>query len=61
MLAHVDDHPVAARQGHVAVVAFHPELSGDRRLHEQWVAAVRDRPRGSQGEPVADDVLGHHA
>jgi 5'-phosphate synthase pdxT subunit len=61
LLAHVDDHPVAARQGHVTVVAFHPELSGDSRLHEQWLTGVRDRPRGSQGEPVADDVLGHHA
>jgi 5'-phosphate synthase pdxT subunit len=61
LLAHVDGHPVAARQGHVTVVAFHPELSGDFRLHEQWLAAVRDRPHGSQREPVADDVLGHHA
>lgn len=61
LLAHVDDHPVAARQGQVTVVAFHPELSRDSRVHEQWLAGVRDRTRGSQGEPVADDVLGHHA
>jgi len=61
LLAHVDDHPVAARQGNVTVVAFHPELSGDPRLHQQWLAAVPDRRPASQREPVADDVLGHHA
>ena len=61
LLAHVDDHPVAARQGNVTVVAFHPELSGDPRLHQQWLAVVPDRKPASQGEPVTDDVLGHHA
>jgi 5'-phosphate synthase pdxT subunit len=34
VLATVDGHPVAAREGKMIVAAFHPELSGERRLHE---------------------------
>jgi 5'-phosphate synthase pdxT subunit len=40
VLASLDGHPVAAAQGNVLVAAFHPELSGDRRLHERFLAAV---------------------
>ena len=43
ILASVDDHPVAARQGPITVVAFHPEISGEHRLHQQFLARVRDR------------------
>jgi 5'-phosphate synthase pdxT subunit len=41
ILAEVDGHPVAAREGNVTVVAFHPELSGERRLHERFLERVR--------------------
>jgi 5'-phosphate synthase pdxT subunit len=34
VLAAVDGHPVAVRQGNVVAISFHPELSGERRLHE---------------------------
>jgi 5'-phosphate synthase pdxT subunit len=34
VLASVDGHPVAVRQGQTIAVAFHPELTGDTRLHE---------------------------
>jgi 5'-phosphate synthase pdxT subunit len=34
VLARVDGHPVAVRQGNVVAVAFHPELAGEKRLHE---------------------------
>jgi len=34
VLARHDDAPVLARQGAVFVASFHPELSGDLRLHE---------------------------
>jgi pyridoxal 5'-phosphate synthase pdxT subunit len=34
VIGRVDGHPVAVRQGHVVAVAFHPELAGERRLHE---------------------------
>ena len=40
VLASLDGHPVAVRQGHLMAVAFHPELSGDRRLHEPFLAGV---------------------
>jgi 5'-phosphate synthase pdxT subunit len=34
VLADVDGHPVAVRQGNVVAISFHPELTGERRLHE---------------------------
>jgi 5'-phosphate synthase pdxT subunit len=34
VLARVEGHPVAVRQGNLLAVAFHPELSGETRLHE---------------------------
>lgn len=34
VLAEVDGHPVAAREGGVLAVAFHTELGSDNRLHE---------------------------
>jgi 5'-phosphate synthase pdxT subunit len=33
VLGRVDGHPVAVRQGNVLAVSFHPELSGETRLH----------------------------
>jgi 5'-phosphate synthase pdxT subunit len=38
VLATVDGHPVCARQGSVLVTAFHPELSGDGRIHESFLS-----------------------
>jgi 5'-phosphate synthase pdxT subunit len=37
VLASVDDRPVLCRQGRTLVAAFHPELSGDGRLHTFFV------------------------
>lgn len=34
------DHPVLCQQGAVVVAAFHPELSGDGRLHELFLERV---------------------
>jgi pyridoxal 5'-phosphate synthase pdxT subunit len=34
VLGRVEEHPVAIRQGNVLAVSFHPELSGDSRLHQ---------------------------
>jgi pyridoxal 5'-phosphate synthase pdxT subunit len=36
VLAEIDGHPVAVRQGNILAVAFHPELTGERRLH-RWL------------------------
>ncbi len=41
ILAEVDGHAVAARQGSIVVISFHPELSGDTRVHESFLADVR--------------------
>jgi pyridoxal 5'-phosphate synthase pdxT subunit len=36
VLASLDGHPVAVRQGNILAVAFHPELTDDRSLH-RWL------------------------
>jgi 5'-phosphate synthase pdxT subunit len=36
VLAEVDGHPVAVRQGNILAVAFHPELSEETALHK-WL------------------------
>ena len=40
VLATVDGRPVLCRQGPVLVAAFHPELSGDLRLHQRFVEGL---------------------
>jgi 5'-phosphate synthase pdxT subunit len=41
ILASVDAHPVAVRQDNLLAVAFHPELSGEARVHELFLGRVR--------------------
>jgi 5'-phosphate synthase pdxT subunit len=38
VLAQVEGHPVAVRDGRLVLVAFHPELAGDPRLHAMLMA-----------------------
>ena len=45
ILAEVEGHPVAARQGRLLAVAFHPELGTDTRLHERFLAACETAGR----------------
>lgn len=40
VLATIDDRPVACRQGPVLVTSFHPELSGDPRLHDLFLKGL---------------------
>ena len=40
VLAAVDDHPVAVRQDRLIAVSFHPELTGETRLHELLLSLV---------------------
>lgn len=40
VLAEVDGHPVAIRQGSILALAFHPELTGEDRLHRFFLATV---------------------
>jgi 5'-phosphate synthase pdxT subunit len=46
ILAAVEGHAVAARQGRVLAVAFHPELGADTRLHERFLAACNGSTSG---------------
>jgi 5'-phosphate synthase pdxT subunit len=43
VLASIDGHPVAAREGEVLAVSFHAELSSDERLHRAFVARAERR------------------
>jgi pyridoxal 5'-phosphate synthase pdxT subunit len=43
ILAEVDGHAIAAAQGDLLAVAFHPELSGETRVHEAFLARVQAR------------------
>jgi pyridoxal 5'-phosphate synthase pdxT subunit len=45
VLAEVDGHPVLAREGRLLVAAFHPELTDDTRVHEQFLNLVREGNR----------------
>ena len=47
VLGTVDEHPVAIRQGNLLAVSFHPELSGETRLHRLLLAM--DSGRGPSG------------
>jgi 5'-phosphate synthase pdxT subunit len=38
ILAEVDGHPVAAREGNMLAVAFHAELTGDDRIHRLFLS-----------------------
>jgi pyridoxal 5'-phosphate synthase pdxT subunit len=40
VLAAVDGHPIAVQQDHLLAISFHPELSGETRLHERFLALV---------------------
>jgi 5'-phosphate synthase pdxT subunit len=42
ILAEVDGRPVLARDGRFLVAAFHPELTDDTRLHDQFLEIVRE-------------------
>jgi 5'-phosphate synthase pdxT subunit len=41
VLAEIEGHPVAVRQGNMLAVAFHPELTDDERIHAWLVERVR--------------------
>ena len=40
VLARRDDDPVLVRKGHLLVATFHPELSGDHRVHQLFLEMV---------------------
>jgi 5'-phosphate synthase pdxT subunit len=46
ILARVDGHAVAARQGNLLAVAFHAELGEDDRLHRMFAMLAAERATG---------------
>jgi pyridoxal 5'-phosphate synthase pdxT subunit len=48
VLAEVEGHPIAVRQGNVLAVSFHPELNGETRLHE-WLLRRIETTTNSNG------------
>jgi 5'-phosphate synthase pdxT subunit len=46
VLAAVDGQPVAARQGTLLAISFHPELGDDDRLHRAFLEQVRAARNG---------------
>ena len=58
VLAEIDGHPVAVREGSVIACSFHPELTDDLRLHAllMAIAASRDEPaHGPAGGDAAKE------
>ncbi len=51
VLASVDEHPVAIRQGNLLALSFHPELTGETRFHA-LLLAMNDAQKGI-GQPAA--------
>jgi 5'-phosphate synthase pdxT subunit len=43
VIARHDGHPVAVRQGRILALCFHPELTGDLRLHREFVRVASTR------------------
>jgi 5'-phosphate synthase pdxT subunit len=40
VLAAVDGHPVAVREGNLLAIAFHPEIAGEDRIHELFLRSL---------------------
>jgi 5'-phosphate synthase pdxT subunit len=41
VLADVGEHPVMVRQGNILASSFHPELTGDGRIHRMLLDLIR--------------------
>lgn len=40
VLSEVDDHPVMVRQDRILATSFHPELTGDGRIHRMFLDSI---------------------
>jgi 5'-phosphate synthase pdxT subunit len=45
VVAAIDEHPVMVRQGNILAASFHPELTGDVRIHTMVLEAAENRSR----------------
>ena len=53
VLAELDGHPIAARQGNLIAVAFHAELTDDDRVHRLLLDAARRAAAKRSGNDAA--------
>jgi 5'-phosphate synthase pdxT subunit len=59
VLASVDGHPVAVRQGRIVLCAFHPELTDDSRMHALLMAlATSAREERAERTAKGEDQAG---
>jgi pyridoxal 5'-phosphate synthase pdxT subunit len=58
VLAELEGRPVVARQGHVLVATFHPELTDDLRLHALFLALVGNEEGVTNGRSPASRRAG---
>jgi len=56
VLAELDGEPVLLRQGRMIVASFHPELTGDTRVHERFLDLVREEMNRLPGAPLAKEA-----
>ena len=58
VLAAVDGHPVAVRQGNLLAISFHPEIADEPRVHELFLEMVR---RGTAPGPESSGTWSAHS
>ena len=58
VLAEHDGHIVAARQGDLLATTFHPELTGDPRIHRYFIDEVVGRRPDERRSVRADGLSG---
>ncbi len=51
-----DGRIVAVRQGNLVATSFHPELTGDRRVHALFVDIVRDHLAARTGASASEEI-----
>ncbi len=50
VLAEVDGHPVAVRQDNILALSFHPELTGEDRIHQLFLDSVAGEQTAGSGQ-----------
>jgi 5'-phosphate synthase pdxT subunit len=58
VVGQLDERPVAVRQGDALAVAFHPEISGDPRIHALFLEIVGALTHRTRVDPGVDDDRG---
>src|SRR4029078_12552552 len=56
VVAELDGDPVLLRQGRFLVASFHPELTGDTRVHERFLDLVREELSVRASHAVEDQA-----